>query len=155
MVYFTSLNSPSPPPPCPDSWLVPPCPCASTTGGVRRLGEAHPSRPWGDTPFQGSASPTAGPRQVLPKTLQTQGTPWTAEVGCKVLWGGMGNSLGEGLRAEWKHVGTSLAPFLSICPNQAPGRSADHKMGSTTRLLPSRVHPHIPDGGPEVALLWC
>ena len=92
MVYCTSLSRPPPTPyPHPISWLVPPR--ASIAGRVWGLGEAHPSRTWGYTLCQGSASPPAGPGQVLPKALQTRGPPWTAEVGCRVLqeslWGGL------------------------------------------------------------------
>ena len=49
----------------------------------------------------------------------------------------------------------NLAPCLSVRPNQAPGRSADHEVGGTARLLLSGVRPHLPDSGPEMAPLWC
>lgn len=43
-------------------------------------------------------------------------------------------------------------PFLH-CPTQAPDRYADHKVGSTARLFSFWVHPHLPNRGPEMALL--
>lgn len=55
--------------------------CASTADRIWRHGEACPARPWGHAPCQGSASPPAGPRQVLPKALQTWCPARTAEVG--------------------------------------------------------------------------
>lgn len=73
-------------------------PCVSITGRVWGLGEAPLANPWGHTPFQGSASPTAGARQVLPKALQIRDTHRTAEVGHRsheVLWKMRAGDLGR------------------------------------------------------------